>query len=111
MNILKFASPVATTPLPVGHRTSFANHFRSLRDLPDLAPGSAHRGFPAHHLVPSPAVARALNGQGRLPGRSNCKGPARATVCSHSSTKDEATGAQSSNHVEILESGTGQKNR
>src|SRR5450432_863123 len=23
-------------------------------------------------------------GQGRLPGRSNCKGPARAAVCSHS---------------------------
>jgi hypothetical protein len=30
-------------------------------------------------------------GQGRLPSRSNCKGPTRAAVCSHS-TKDVAAG-------------------
>ena len=30
-------------------------------------------------------------GQGRLPSRSNCKGPTRAAVCSHSGT-DVAAG-------------------
>lgn len=31
--------------------------------------------------------------QGRLPSRSNCKGPAGAAVCSHSSMMDKVTGA------------------